>query len=96
MESKQATRLTYAWFTMNKTVTVTDMELKTKVGSNLLICDDNVEANYSTVNLSQSRRALLEPVSSATGLTGSFWYTTNAKADGDAAAEEYEPYLASR
>lgn len=84
---------TYAWFTMNKTVTVTGMTLKTKVGSNLLICDNNVEADYSTTNLAQGRKALLEPVSSATGLTGSFWYTTNAKADGDAAADEYEPYL---
>lgn len=80
---------------MNKTVTVTGMALKTKVGSNLLICDDNVEANYSTANLAQSRKALLEPVSSATGLTGSFWYTTDAKADGDAATEVYSPYAES-
>ena len=83
---------TYAWFTMNKQVTVTGMQLKTKVGSNLLICDDNVEANYSTVNLNQGRAALLEPVSSVDGTTGSFWYTTDAKADGDAASEVYSPY----
>lgn len=86
---------TYAWFTMNKTVTVTGMALKTKVGSNLLICDNNVEADYSTVNLVQGRKALLEPVSSATGLTGSFWYTTDAKADGDAASEVYTAYAES-
>ena len=39
---------TYAWFTMNKTVSVTGMELKTKVGANLLISDNNLENDYST------------------------------------------------
>lgn len=73
---------TYAWFTMNKEVEVTGMELKTKVGANLLICSDNVEANYSSLDLVQGRKGLLEPVSSVNGTTGSFWYTVNANARG--------------
>ena len=82
---------TYAWFTMNKEVTVTGMQMKTKVGSNLLVCGDNVEASY-TNDLVQARAALLEPVSTVSGLDGSFFYTTNAKANGDANEDEYTPY----
>lgn len=83
---------TYAWFTMNKEVSVTGMSLKTKVGDNLLICSTNLDADYSSVTLSQSRKALLEPVSSVNGATGSFFYTTDAKADGDAVSDTYIPY----
>lgn len=78
---------TYAWFTMNKKVEVTGMELKTKVGTNLLICSDNVEANYSSATLVQGRKALLEPVSSINGTTGSFYYTVNATARGTKMAD---------
>ncbi|MBR1897450.1 MAG: hypothetical protein IJ825_01080 [Oscillospiraceae bacterium] len=74
---------TYAWFTMNKEVEVYGMELKTKVGANLLICSDNVEANYSAATLHEGRMGLLEPVSSINGTTGSFFYTTNATARGN-------------
>lgn len=77
---------TYAWFTMNKVVEVTGMELKTKVGSNLLICSDNLEEHYATGTLSEGRKALLEPVSSINGTTGSFFYTTNATAKGTSLA----------
>jgi hypothetical protein len=73
---------TYAWFTMNKTVEVYGMEMRTKVGSNLLICSDNIEANYSAATLHEGRMGLLEPVSSINGATGSFFYTTNATARG--------------
>lgn len=83
---------TYAWFTMNKTVTVTGMEMKTKVSGNLLICSDNVEANYSPNNLSQSAKAVLEPVSSVTGQTDSFFYTVDGKANGDANTDNYKDY----
>ncbi len=83
---------TYAWFTMNKTVEVTGMEVKTKVGDNLLICTTNLDADYSSLTLSQTRKALLEPVSSINGATGSFFYTTDAKANGDAVSDVYIPY----
>jgi hypothetical protein len=73
---------TYAWFTMNKTVYVNGMEMKTKVGSNLLICDTNNEADYKADTLSQSVKALLEPASTVNGTTGSFYYTVDAAANG--------------
>jgi hypothetical protein len=77
---------------MNKTVEVTGMEVKTKVGDNLLICTTNLDADYSSLTLSQTRKALLEPVSSINGATGTFYYTTNAKANGDAVADVYTLY----
>lgn len=83
---------TYAWFTMNKTVTVSGMEMKTTVGSNLLISDNNYEADYTTAALSQGRKALLEPVSSVSGADGSFWYTVDALGNGDARVDQYSAY----
>jgi hypothetical protein len=83
---------TYAWFTMNKTVTVTGMEMKTKVGANLLISDNNYEADYTTQGLTQGRKALLEPVSSISGANGTFFYTTNALGNGNAVADVYTAY----
>lgn len=66
---------------MNKEVTVTGMELKTKVGSNLLVCDTNIEADYAD-DLVQTRKALLEPVSTIDATDSKFFYTVNAAADG--------------
>ncbi|WP_295157019.1 hypothetical protein [uncultured Ruminococcus sp.] len=83
---------TYAWFTMNKTVTVSGMEMKTTVGSNLLISDNNYEADYSTAALTQGRKALLEPVSSVSGANGTFWYTVDALGNGDARTDAYTSY----
>lgn len=72
----------YAWFTMNREVKVTGMEVKTKVGANLLICSTNVETDYKPDMLKQTRQALLEPVSTIDGTDGSFFYTVDAAADG--------------
>jgi hypothetical protein len=83
---------TYAWFTMNKTVKATGMVMQTKVSGNLLICDNNVEASYSTETLTQTRQALLEPVSSISGADDTFWFTVNAKGNGDAVRDEYIAY----
>lgn len=80
---------TYAWFTMNKTVTVTGMEMKTTVGSNLLISATNAESGFST-SLEQSRKALLEPVSTVNGVN--YFYTVNAKGNGDAISDDYTAY----
>jgi hypothetical protein len=86
---------TYAWFTMNKTVQVTGMEVRTKVSSNLLICSTNLDSDYSANTLSQTRAALLEPVSTLTGATGSFFYTTDAKANGSKNnSTATDPYIA--
>lgn len=73
---------TYAWFTMSREVKVGGMEVRTKVAGNLLISDTNIDDSYYGTTLVQSRKALLEPVSTSTGIDGSFWYTVDAKADG--------------
>ena len=83
---------TYAWFTMNKEVEVKGMEVRTKVGDNLLISTTNLDADYTSLTLNQSRKALLEPVSSINGATETFYYTTNAKANGDAVEDVYVKY----
>ena len=83
---------TYAWFTMNKEVEVEGMVVRTKVGDNLLISTTNMDADYTSLTLNQSRKALLEPVSSINGATETFYYTTNAKANGDAVEDLYTKY----
>jgi hypothetical protein len=83
---------TYAWFTMNKEATVTGMQLKTKVSSNLLVSATNSEDGFAKV-LTQERCALLEPVSTIDGKA--FFYTVKAKADGDAYEEDYTTYSES-
>ena len=70
---------------MNKEVQVNGMELRTRVSGNLLICEDNVDASYKPDTVTQSRAALLEPVSSVNATTGSFFYTLDAAADGSKA-----------
>ena len=72
---------------MNKTVTVDGMEVKTKVGSNLLIApdtitasDDNEDSKYVTA-ITQVRKCLLEPSSTINGVN--YWYTVEASADGN-------------
>ena len=81
---------TYAWFSVNDTVTVTGMTAQTKVSSNLLISADNVEANFEAPSLIQTVSGLLEPVSTINGVN--FFYTVNAKADGSAKTAEYVAY----
>lgn len=76
---------TYAWFTMNKEVEVTGLTMKTKVSSNLLISENNVEGTYAPDQLITGRKALLEPVSSVSGKTGEFFYTLDAKETGQKA-----------
>jgi hypothetical protein len=89
---------TYAWFTMNKTVTVTGMEVKTTVSSNLLISHDtlsntvkNDENTFVTAD-STTVKAWLQPVSSNTAASSNFWYTLNAKADGSKLSGDYVDY----
>jgi hypothetical protein len=47
-----------------------------------------LEANYSSDRVVFGRKALLEPVSTVSGKTGSFFYTTDAKATGEKAHDE--------
>lgn len=90
---------TYAWFTMNKEVEVSGLTMKTKVSSNLLISENNLEGTYVPDRMVSGRKALLEPVSSVSGQTGSFFYTLDAKESGQKAhnasgddAIAYVPY----
>lgn len=90
---------TYAWFTMNKTVTVTGMEVRTTVSSNLLISHEdtfaetakNAESTFTTSDTTKVR-AWLQPTSSNTAATTNFWYTLNANADGSKSAGVYTDY----
>ena len=70
---------------MNKEVEVTGLTLKTKVSSNLLISSTNAAGSYKADQLLEGRQALLEPVSSVNGKTGSFFYTVDAAEDGSKA-----------
>ena len=74
---------------MNKYVTVTGMQVKTTVSSNLLISHDalsntakNDEDTFVTSD-STSVRAWLQPVSSNTAASTNYWYTLDAAANGE-------------
>ena len=82
---------TFAWFAVNNTVNVTGMTFSTKVSSNLLIAEENLEANYISA-LGQARDARLEPVSSVNGLDGSFFYTAKGAADGHSVDTTFHAY----
>lgn len=82
---------TVAWFSMNTSVTVTGMSVTTKVSSNLQIAAINQEANY-TDSIEQQREGVIEPSSSINGASGTFYYTTAAKGDGDAKTDVYRKY----
>jgi hypothetical protein len=79
---------TFAWFTMNREVTITGMEVKTHVGSNLLIqkgalTDTSTLSESSFVtDETQTIKAILEPVSTTTAQPTDFWYTLDATAAG--------------
>ena len=80
---------TVAWFSMNNAVTVNGMAVTTKVSSSLLIAETDDPANYGE-SIAQSRKGILEPVSTIDGET--FFYTVDAKGDGDAKTDHYEAY----
>lgn len=83
---------TYAWFSMNRTVTVTGMSVTTEVEDSLSIAATNAEANYTNM-IEQNRTARLRPVSTVDGV--SFFYTngaTNVKGNGDAKTDSYTAY----
>ena len=97
---------TFAWFSLNNTVTVTGMSVKTEVNNNLLIAPaanaDSTNAptaamptsdKYGTF-LIQSVGNLLEPVSSTSGKYNEFWYTsaTNVETSGNAKSDVYTDY----
>ena len=74
---------TYAWFSMNRVVTVTGMSVDTKVSDQLTIAATNAEANYDT-SLTQTLSAHLRPVSTIDGV--SFFYSESANVRGNGSA----------
>ena len=91
---------TYAWFTMNREVSVTGMSMRTKVSENLLIAGDNIDdtdiLSDSAFNnsLVQSVEGLIEPVSTIDGKT--FFYTAGTNVQGNGAVlnkswAQYDP-----
>ena len=73
-------------FSMNQEVTVTGMKVQTRVGDNLQISADNVEANFRN-GLDQERSAFLEPVSTTDALTFS-WHATDKNVNGNGSVSD--------
>ena len=82
---------TYAWFSMNNKVTVTGMQVTTKVSSNLLISATNSEAGFEN-GLIQAVAGKLEPVSTVDAKDFYWTATSNVKGDGDAKDDAYTKY----
>ena len=90
---------TVAWFSVNNSVQVSGMEVKTKVQSNLLIAEDTLNSTaikadslFSGAPLVQGVKKILEPVSTADGKN--FFYTVDAKADGSKnQSTDVDPYI---
>lgn len=84
---------TVAWFSMNTSINVTGMTVTTKVSSSLQISATNADNLFSNTDLQQTRGGRLQPASTVNG--HNFFYTTNAKSNGDANAEQYPAYAES-
>lgn len=83
---------TVAWFSVNNSVTVNGMQVTTKVAGNLLIAEENAEAQFGSA-LAQGRTGVLEPASTTNNVD--YFYTTDAKADGSKQeATTDKPYVA--
>ena len=89
----------FAWFSMNTSVTVTGMSVTAKVNDNLQIAptttaatakEDDSAFKYGYVMTHTT--ALLEPVSSINGVNFFYTSTKNVSADGDAASDTYVAY----
>lgn len=84
---------TFAWFTMNKEVRVTGMEVKTQVGDSLLIAASSADTTTRVADstfqsgLHQAIYGLVNPVSTINASDTSFYYTYDANADGSKSAD---------
>ena len=88
---------TVAWFSANTQVTVTGMQVKTSVSSNLLIAEDTLDSTakiddslFGPGPFNSTVKGILEPVSSVNATA--FYYTVNANADGSKAGGNYTLY----
>jgi len=81
---------TYAWFSMNKTVTVTGMAVKARGNDNVTISIDDSTYDFS---INETRTGNLKPASSVNGV--SFFYTSTSNVNsvnGDAKSNTYVAY----
>ena len=85
---------TVAWFSINNQVSVTGMVVKTKVGSNILIAENNVEAEFASGLDQDGRTGILEPVSTVDGVNF-FYHSTlnNVGGDGHSMDNVFVPYV---
>ena len=72
---------TVAWFSMNNSVAVTGMNVRTTVGSNILISATNAEAEFRS-GLNQPVSGILEPVSTVNGVNF-YYHATDKNVSGD-------------
>lgn len=90
----------FAWFSMNTTVTVTGMQVNTTIKDSLSIASDTLDStakkaeNNFKNGMNQSVTGLLEPVSTINGTAFFYTPTSNVQADGDAIEEIYTAYAA--
>ncbi|MBR0062862.1 MAG: hypothetical protein IJP67_01700, partial [Oscillospiraceae bacterium] len=87
---------TFAWFSLNGTVTATGMHFSTQVKNNLFIANDegntkSAEANFGTT-INQQKAALLEPVSTINGINYFYSLTTNVLASGNVKERTWVQY----
>lgn len=88
----------FAWFSMNTTVTVTGMSVSTRISDNLQIASDTIDStakkadNLFQNGLNQTVTGILEPVSTVDGEAFFYTATDNVKADGDAITDAYIAY----
>ena len=86
---------TVAWFSANQLVNVNGMTVQTKVSSNLMIAEDNVnnpvDGQYRA-SLTQNVAKILEPASSVDGVAFYYAATNNVSGSGDAITDAYYSY----
>ena len=89
---------TYAWFTMNKEVSVTGMQMNTKVSENLLIAPDEIANNTKLPDsafhnaLVDTKSGLLEPVSTVNGVNYFYTAGTNVQGNGSVINTKWSTY----
>jgi hypothetical protein len=91
---------TFAWFSMNSSVSVTGMQIKTRVSDNLLIAEatdgtadnDGEDEDAYKKAITTEIKAILEPASTIDGVKYFYTSTDNVVGNGDARADQYIPY----
>ena len=89
----------FAWFSMNTTVTVTGMSVTAKVNDNLQIAETTVNGTTKEADsafkygyIMTHTNQLLEPVSTINGVDFYYTSTQNVQANGDAAIDKFAAY----